>query len=113
MVFACPRAGASGGATPVAASPTVLDALPADLVERFERAGWLLIRNYNDDIGASLADAFGTDDRGAVESYCRTHGIDFEWRPGGAFRPRHRRPALVPPPTTPPPASFNQVALLS
>src|SRR6266496_3973291 len=76
MLFACLTAAASGGATPVADSPAVLDALPADLVERFEQAGWLLIRNYNEDIGASLADAFGTDDRGAVESYCRAHAID-------------------------------------
>src|SRR5436309_4447605 len=78
MLFACLTAAASGGATPVADSPAVLDALPADLVERFERLGWLLIRNYNDDIGASFAEAFGTDDRRGVESYCRAHAIDFE-----------------------------------
>src|SRR5438034_6563014 len=78
MLFACLTVAASGGATPVADSPAVLDALPADLVERFEQAGWLLIRNYNEDIGASLAVAFGTDDREAVESYCRAHAIDFE-----------------------------------
>src|SRR5204863_5613520 len=39
MLFACLTAAASGGATPVADSPAVLDALPADLVERFEQAG--------------------------------------------------------------------------
>jgi hypothetical protein len=54
---------------PVDHSPTVLDALPTELTKRFEREGWLLTRNYNDDIGASVADAFGTEDRGAVESY--------------------------------------------
>src|SRR5438552_1050735 len=71
MLFACLVAPADGGATSVADAPTVLEALPGDLVERFERLGWLLIRNYNEDIGASFADAFGTDDRGTVESYCR------------------------------------------
>src|SRR5882724_428007 len=91
MLFACLTAAESGGATPVADSVAVLDSLPAELVERFEQAGWLLLRNYNEDIGASLADAFGTDDRGAVESYCRAHAIDFEWRPGGALRTRQRR----------------------
>jgi hypothetical protein len=35
------------GATPVADAAGVLRALPAELVERFERSGWLLIRNYN------------------------------------------------------------------
>src|SRR6266851_10286628 len=44
MLFACLVAPADAGATPVADSPTVLRELPAELVERFERAGWLLLR---------------------------------------------------------------------
>src|SRR5213594_3708916 len=70
MLFACLTAPTDRGATPVADSTSVLQALPRELVERFERVGWLLIRNYNGEIGASVAEAFGTDDRGAVESYC-------------------------------------------
>src|SRR5437870_10819897 len=61
MLFACLIAPTDGGATPVADSPTVLRALPTELIKRFEKVGWLLIRNYNNDIGASVADAFGTD----------------------------------------------------
>ena len=113
MLFACLTAAASGGATPVADSPAVLDALPADLVERFERQGWLLIRNYNDDIGASFAEAFGTDDRRGVESYCRAHAIDFEWRPDGALRTRQRRSAVVPHPIQGRRCWFNQIAFLN
>src|SRR6266478_4524165 len=113
MLFACLTAAAKGGATPVADAPAVLDALPADLVERFEQAGWLLIRNYNEDIGASLADAFGTDDRGAIESYCRAHAIDFEWRPGGALRTRQRRRAIVPHPINGRRCWYNQIAFLN
>src|ERR1700729_543067 len=59
LLFACLAAATEGGATAVSDSPTVLQALPAELVARFEREGWLLTRNYNDDIGASVADAFG------------------------------------------------------
>src|SRR5204863_9041354 len=73
MLVACLIAPTDQGATPVADSPTVLRALPTELVERFEREGWLLIRNYNDEIGASVAEAFGTDDRRDVESYCRAN----------------------------------------
>jgi len=113
MLFACLTAAASGGATLVADSPAVLDALPADLVKRFEQEGWLLIRYYNEDIGASLADAFGTDDRGAVESYCRAHAIDFEWRPDGALRTRQRRSAVVPHPINGRRCWFNQIAFLN
>src|SRR5207244_11346448 len=61
MLFACLVAPTGGGATQVADSPTVLKSLPGELVERFERLGWLLIRNYNEDIGASIAEAFGSD----------------------------------------------------
>jgi len=113
MLFACLTAAASGGGTPVADSPAVLDALPADLVERFEQTGWLLTRNYNEDIGASFADAFGTDDRGAVESYCRRHAIDFEWQPDGGLRTRQRRSAVVRHPRTGQRCWFNQIAFLN
>src|SRR5438132_6451138 len=59
MLFACLIAPTGGGATPVADSAAVLHALPSQLIERFEREGWLLIRNYNNEIGASIAGAFG------------------------------------------------------
>jgi alpha-ketoglutarate-dependent taurine dioxygenase len=113
MLFACLVAPAGGGATPVADAPTVLDALPADLVERFERVGWLLTRNYNEDIGASFADAFGTDDRRAIESYCRANAIKFEWQPDGALRTRQRRRAVVRHPLTGRRCWFNQIAFLN
>jgi alpha-ketoglutarate-dependent taurine dioxygenase len=113
MLFACLTAPMDGGATPVADSPTVLHALPTELVERFERVGWRLIRNYNEDIGASIAEAFGTDDRRAVESYCRANAIEFEWRPDGALRTWQRRSAVVRHPRTGQRCWFNQIAFLS
>jgi alpha-ketoglutarate-dependent taurine dioxygenase len=113
MLFACLVAPTGGGETPVADSPTVLHTLPADLVERFERAGWLLIRNYNEDIGASIAEAFGTDDRRAVESYCRANAIQFEWQPNGALRTWQRRSAVVRHPRTGQRCWFNQIAFLN
>jgi len=113
MLFACLTAPTGAGATPVADSPTVLDALPAELVERFERVGWLLIRNYNDDIGASLAEAFGTDDPGAVERYCRANAIEFEWRPDAGLRTSQRRSAVVRHPLTGRRCWFNQIAFLN
>jgi len=113
MLFACLTPPTGRGATPVAESPTVLRALPADLVGRFERVGWLLVRNYNDDIGASVAEAFGTDDRRAVEDYCRANAIRFEWRPDGGLRTWQRRSAIVQHPLTGRRCWFNQIAFLS
>ncbi|WP_329165338.1 TauD/TfdA family dioxygenase [Streptomyces sp. NBC_01717] len=113
MMFACLSAPADGGATAVADSSTVLDALPAELTERFEREGWLLTRSYNDEIGATVAEAFGTDDRGAVESYCRANAITFEWQPDGGLRTRQRRSAVVRHPVTGRRCWFNQIAFLN
>jgi alpha-ketoglutarate-dependent taurine dioxygenase len=113
MMFACLVAPADGGASPIADSPTVLQGLPIELIERFERVGWLLIRNYNNEIGATIAEAFGTDDRRAVESYCRANAIKFEWQPDGALRTWQRRSAVVRHPVTGQRCWFNQIAFLN
>jgi len=113
LLFACLSAPTKGGATAVSDSPTVLDALPADLVARFERDGWLLTRSYNDEIGASLAESFGTEDRDAIESYCRANAIAFEWQPDGGLRTWQRRSAVVQHPVTGQRCFFNQIAFLN
>lgn len=113
MLFACLTPPTRGGATAVADSAAVLEALPPSLVERFEREGWMLMRTYNDEIGASVAEAFGTDDRGAVESYCRAQGIEFEWQPDGALCTRQRRSAVLHHPVTGQRCWFNSIAFLN
>jgi alpha-ketoglutarate-dependent taurine dioxygenase len=113
MLFACLVAPRGGGETLVADSPTILNALPADLVKRFECGGWLLIRNYNNDIGASVPEAFGTDDRHAIESYCRANAIQFEWQPNGGLRTWRHRSAVVRHPRTGQRCWFNQIAFLN
>ncbi|MGW4488539.1 TauD/TfdA family dioxygenase [Amycolatopsis sp. NPDC004368] len=113
LLFACLGEPIEGGATAVADSPAVLDALPADLVGRFEQEGWLLTRSYNDEIGATVAESFGTDDRAEIEDYCRANAIEVEWQPGGGLRTRQRRSAVVPHPVTGKRCWFNQIAFLN
>lgn len=113
MVFACLVAPAEGGATGVSDSAAVLQALPADLVARFERDGWMLTRSYNDEIGATVEESFGTEDRATVEAYCRANGIEFAWQPDGGLRTRQRRSAIVRHPVTGERCWFNQVAFLN
>jgi alpha-ketoglutarate-dependent taurine dioxygenase len=113
LMFACLTAATAGGATGVADSTTVLRSIPAELAARFEREGWLLTRNYNEDIGASVEEAFGTDDRGVIEDYCRANAIEFEWPPDGGLRTRQRRSAIVRHPITGERCWFNQVAFLN
>src|SRR5207245_5460016 len=93
--------------------PHVLNDRPAEWVELLQRLGCVLIRNYNTDIGSSVAEAFGTDDRHVVESYCRTHAIEFEWQGDGALCTRQRRSAVVRHPLTAQRCWFNQIAFLN
>jgi alpha-ketoglutarate-dependent taurine dioxygenase len=113
LLFACLTPAARGGGTALADAAGLLDALPADLVQRFEREGWILDRTYDEDAGASYAEAFGTADRDAIESYCRANAIEFAWQPGGALRTRQRRRAVVRHPLTGRRCWFNQIAFLS
>ena len=113
MLFACLEAPAEGGATAVADAAAVLEALPTQLTDRLEREGWLLSRSYTNEIGATVAEAFGTDDRSAVEAYCRAHAIDFAWQPYGGLRTRQHRDAVVRHPVSGRRCWFNQAAFLS
>jgi alpha-ketoglutarate-dependent taurine dioxygenase len=113
MLIACLTPPERGGATALADATKMLDALPSDLVDRFERDGWLLTRTYDGDLGPSVAEAFGTEDREAIERYCQTHRIETEWLADGGLRTRQRRPAVVPHPETGARCWFNQVAFLS
>ncbi|MEV4332066.1 TauD/TfdA family dioxygenase [Streptomyces sp. NPDC049597] len=113
LLFACLRPPTEGGATAVADSAAVLEALPTGLVERFEREGWLLTRTYNDEIGATLTQAFGTDDRRAVEAYCRANDVEWAWQTDGSLRTRQHRGAVVHHPVTGRRCWFNQIAFLN
>lgn len=113
MFFACIDAPTSGGAIGIADSHAVLEALPADLVDRFVGEGWMLTRSYTDEIGLSVEEAFGTEDRRSVEDYCRANSIEFEWQSDGGLRTRQRRSAVVDHPVTGRPCWFNQIAFLS
>lgn len=113
MLFACLTAPDQGGATAVADAAQILQALPAEPRERFAREGWLLTRSYNDEIGASLEESFGTGDRAEIERYCRAGAIDFTWQPDGSLRTTQRRPAVVRHPLTGKDCWFNQIAFLN
>jgi alpha-ketoglutarate-dependent taurine dioxygenase len=113
MLFACLTPPETGGATAVADAPTVLAALPPHLVRRFELEGWMLTRSYNEEIGASWQETFGTDDAAAVEQYLHANGISFSWHPGGELRTRQRRSAVVRHPVSGQRCWFNQVAFLN
>ena len=113
MMFACLTPPTSGGATAVSDASKILEALPADLVNRVARDGWMLTRNYNEEIGSSYAEAFRTESREEIEAYCKANDIEFEWQSDGGLRTRQRRQAVVQHPKTGKRCWFNQIAFLN
>ncbi|WP_077801660.1 amino acid adenylation domain-containing protein [Streptomyces sp. JHA26] len=113
LLFAALKAPASGGVTAVADSHEVLEALPAELVDRFEKEGWSLVRNYTQTVGVTLTDAFGTADRAAVEEYCDARGITYAWQSDGGLRTRQRAAAVMRHPVTGRRGWINQIAFLN
>ena len=113
LLFACITPPSRGGTTGLADASAVLQELPSDVVARFEREGWLLARSYNGEIGASVAEAFGTEDRAEVEAYCRANAIEAAWQPDGSLRTLQRRSAVVRHPLTGSRCWFNQIAFLN
>lgn len=113
MIFSCVTAPTNGGAIGLADSSAVLETLPSELVDRFESEGWMLVRNYTDDIGLPVSDVFGTSGHDEIETYCRANAIEFEWQPDGGLRTWQRRSAVTRHPDTGKRCWFNQIAFLN
>lgn len=113
LAFGCTVPAAEGGATVLADGDLVLRNLPAELVERFERVGWILERRYAEGTGVPWEQAFGTDSAAEVEKYCRANAVQYRWGEGGDLRTRQRRPAVVRHPLTGARYWFNQAVFFS
>jgi alpha-ketoglutarate-dependent taurine dioxygenase len=109
IIFFCVLPAAQGGATPIADCRRVYDRLPSALRERFERLGYLYVRNFGHGFGLPWQEAFQTEDRAAVEAYCAEHRIELEWRDGGRLRTRQVRPAVAVHPQTGERTWFNHL----
>ncbi|MFP3989066.1 TauD/TfdA family dioxygenase [Streptomyces sp. E11-3] len=87
LYFYCIEPALTQGATPLADIREVYRAIDPAVREEFERrGGWRVVRNFHADFGVPWQEAFGTEDRAAVETYCRSKGIEPEWRPDGGLR---------------------------
>ncbi|HEX8846857.1 MAG TPA: condensation domain-containing protein [Pyrinomonadaceae bacterium] len=97
--FFCVQPAQQGGETPIADSRRVFQLLDPKLRERFIEKKVLYVRNYGDGLGLPWQKVFQTESREAVEAYCRSRGVKFEWRGRDRLRTwqvsqavtRHRR----------------------
>jgi alpha-ketoglutarate-dependent taurine dioxygenase len=109
--FFCDQAAASGGATPIADSRKIYQAIDPDLRERFAQKQVMYVRNFNNGPGLRWQEAFQTEEKSVVENYCRTHGIRYEWPAPGHLRTYQTRQGVTRHPATGEMLWFNQAHL--
>ncbi len=112
VLFYCRCPPQQGGETPLANSHEVLQSLAEDLVTRFRERGVSYLQNLHGGwgLGKSWQAVFETDDRAAVEAFCREEAIDFRWTEQGMVT-EARRPALITHPLSGVEVWFNQAHL--
>lgn len=110
LMFACLIAPPEGGATPVADCRKVLETLPAELVAKMRRVGWLLNRSYSEHISTSWQTAFAATTHAEVEAYCAENMISCQWESDGHLRTTQLRPGIISHPVTGAEVWFNHMA---
>ncbi len=110
IMFFCLTPATIGGATPIADVRRVLSRIPTPVRERFDRLGWMLVRNFGTGYGLSWQTAFQTSNPADVNQHCELSGIEYEWINNERLRIRQRRPAIVTHPDTGEQIWFNHTA---
>jgi alpha-ketoglutarate-dependent taurine dioxygenase len=102
---------ATGGETPIADSRRVLARIAPAIRDTFERNKVQYLRNYGGRLDLPWQSVFHTEQRSAVEAYCRSAGIDFEWSGEDRLRTRQTCQAVAKHPSTGEEVWFNQAHL--
>lgn len=89
-----------GGETPIGDTRELWKKIDPEIIERFAKKKVLYVRNYGDGFGLPWQTVFGTTDKGEVESYCSSVGINVEWKSRNRLRTRQVGPAIVKHPQT-------------
>lgn len=111
LFFHCVEPPTTQGATPLASTRSVYELIDPAVRDEFVARGWMVVRNYGEDIGLRWWTAFGTEDRGEVERKCRAGRVEPEWRDGNALRTRAVRAVVHPHAVTGEPLWFNHIVL--
>jgi len=111
QLFYCHVPARSGGETPIVDCRAVYRALEPGLRDRLEQTELRYVRNFIEGVDVSWQDFFKTDDRDAVEAYCREHGIHFSWKGDNDLMTYQIAPAVATHPRTGEKVFFNQIQL--
>lgn len=110
LYFYCATPAPAGGETPLADSRALLEKIDPAVVALFREKGVRYERRLHGGAGVGLSwrDAFETDERAAVEEYCRRGNVGFGWTGDGGLWTSQTRPATHVHPLTGEEVWFNQ-----
>ena len=111
IFFFCLIPALQAGETPVVDTRKVFNRIDPAIKEKFMQKQWMLVRNYGDGLGFSWQDAFHMTEKAEVEAYCRSVGLDYEWKDGSRLRTCHVRPAVSRHPYTQEMVWFNEIVV--
>jgi len=109
--FLCEQAAPQGGETPIGDSRRVYSGIDPAVRDRMSRKGILYVRNYGEGLDVPWQKVFQTEDRSRVEDFCRTAGIEYEWKAGARLQTREVCQAAERHPVTGEMVWFNQAHL--
>jgi alpha-ketoglutarate-dependent taurine dioxygenase len=109
LAFWCQLPAQQGGETPIIDTRKVYRRIDPHEREKFDRLGWLLVRNYHDLPGKRWQSVFRTESRQDVEAYCTENKIYYEWKSENYLRTWRVRPAVMQHPVTRDLCWFNHV----
>lgn len=107
--FFCLTPSREGGETPIADVRKVLRRLDPKIVDRFMQTGWMLVRNFGNEMSLPWQSVFRTDDRSTLEAYCRGAQVELEWIDNQHLRTRQVRPPVARHPRTGEMVWFNHI----
>jgi alpha-ketoglutarate-dependent taurine dioxygenase len=113
IFFHCVIPPASGGGTPVADCRKVYQRISPAVRARLEERDYLYVRHFGSGMGLSWQEAFQTNDRPAVESYCADNDVEFSWGAGEELTTRQRRPVSAAHPETGEMTWFNHLTFFN
>jgi len=98
--FFCVEPADRGGATPIANDRKVFPRIDPRIKGRFMRKKVMYIRNYGEGVDMPWQEVFQTNDKAALEAYCRKAHMECEWKDDDHVRMRAVRQAVATHPKT-------------
>jgi alpha-ketoglutarate-dependent taurine dioxygenase len=108
ICFFCVTPPLQGGETPIADTRKVFKRIDPKIRERFIQQKVRYVRNFGGGLGLPWETVFQTKERAVMEEYCRSAGIEFEWKEENRLKTQQVRPAVARHPRTGEMVWFNQ-----